>query len=237
MRISALSTLAVVACGALHLAPAVGVAGELRIQVLDRDGAPVPEVAVYAQAIETSEALEASEVRVNHAIAAADDALATPPTMNQRELSFKPHLLIVETGTEIAFPNEDDVRHHVYSFSPAKRFDLTIDSGSTERPIFDQAGIVTLGCNIHDDMLAYVLVVDTPHFTKTDANGFASLPALTSGSFEINIWTPRMSPSKLPEPDTVDLVSGEPQEISFQFDAKLYPPHEHSDTSLLWSHY
>jgi len=237
MRISSLSTLAVAAYGALHLAPSIAVAADLRIQVLDQDGDPVPEVAVYAQAFNTDAALDASGPQGNHASTTTASAATSPTIMNQRELAFHPHLLIVETGTEIAFPNEDEVRHHVYSFSAAKQFDLTIDSGSTERPVFDQAGVVTLGCNIHDGMLAYILVVDTAHFTKTDADGYAALPGLSPGQFDINVWTPRMAPSKLPVPAAVDLVSGESHEISFQFDAKLYPPHEHSETSLLWSHY
>jgi hypothetical protein len=106
-----------------------------------------------------------------------------------------------------------------------------------ERPTFDQAGVVTLGCNIHDDMLAYVLVVNTPYFAKTDADGLVSFPGLAGGRFEITAWTPRIAASKLPEPVEVDVSAGRAQQFVFQFEDKLFPPHEHSDTSLLWSHY
>lgn len=218
--------------GALCAVPAVAAAGRLEVQVLDRDGTGVPEVAVYAVPVGVS-------ADVAEPTARADPGPAVPrATMNQIGLAFDPHLLVVETGTEIEFPNGDDVRHHVYSFSRARRFDLTIDSGSihSEPLSFDVAGLVTLGCNIHDNMLAYVLVVDTPLFAKTGGNGNVALP-VPDGRYEVHVWTPRLPDKALPEPVTVELAQGGARELAFWFDQKLYPPHEHSETSLHWPHY
>jgi plastocyanin len=218
--------------GAICAGPGTAAAGTLEVQVLDRDGAAVPEVAVYAVAVQAGAAAEAPAERV-------DDATAVRrATINQSGLAFEPHVLVVETGTEIEFPNGDDVRHHVYSFSRAKRFAMTIDSGTihSEPLAFDVPGLVTLGCNIHDNMLAYVLVVDTPLFAKTGGDGSAALP-LPDGRYEVHVWTPRLPDSALPEPVTVDLAEDGSLELAFRFERKLYPPHEHSDTSLHWPDY
>jgi plastocyanin len=208
----------------------LGLAGEIEIVVLERDGMPVPEVAVYAVPLGTrSEQLVAgAESRTPQAEQAAE--------ISQYDLAFHPHLSIVETGSEVLFPNSDDVRHHVYSFSDAKRFDLTIDSGSVTSQTFDTAGVVTLGCNIHDGMLAYVLVVDTPYFAKTAADGTASLTA-PAGRYELHVFTPRLPEKALPVPAPIELAAAGSQQITIRFERKLYPPHEHSDTSLTWSHY
>lgn len=194
----------------------------LDVTVVDRDGRPIPEVAVYA--------------------VPADGAVNTPAadlvaTMDQRGLAFVPHILIVQTGTLVEFPNSDDVLHHVYSFSPAKRFELPLYAGSVHAPLkFDMSGLVTLGCNIHDDMLGYILVVDTPYFDSTEGTGTVHLEGLPHGDYFVHIWTPRQRPDRLPEPVRVQVGAGG-QSVSFQIVDKLYPPHEHSQTSLLWSNY
>lgn len=238
MQISRLSTLAIGASISLCNSLAIAATGDLRIQVLDRDGAPVPEVAVYAQRVDSGGADTAG---ATSALAGNSGRAASPAgaTMNQSELAFSPHILVIETGTAVEFPNEDAVRHHVYSFSPAKHFDLTIDSASihSERLVFDTAGVVTLGCNIHDNMLAYVLVVDTPHYAKTNADGIAVLQSVGDGRIEVNLWTPRLTAGRLPDAEVVVLEAEDSVDLTFQFDEKLYPAHEHSETSLHWSHY
>jgi plastocyanin len=219
---------AVIACLAASAAlPAIALAGAIEVEVLDRDGLPVPEVAVYAVA--TDESTVPSGARPSGA--------RPPAEMSQSELAFQPHILVVETGTSVRFPNNDDVRHHVYSFSDAKTFDLTIDSGAATSVVFDKAGLVTLGCNIHDDMLAYVKVVDTPYFALTQGEGTVSMNELPPGRYEIHAWTPRLPEKALPAPITVELTRDGSQHVSFQFEKKLYPPHEHSETSLHWTHY
>ena len=88
--------------------------------------------------------------------------------MDQRGSQFVPHVLPVQAGTSVTFPNSDQIRHQVYSFSASKRFELPLYAGTSASPIrFDQPGIVVLGCNIHDWMIGYVVVLDTPYFGKT----------------------------------------------------------------------
>jgi len=208
------------------------IAGGIEVLVLDRDGQPVPEVAVYARASGSSgsAAAEAGAPSVS-----GPELVAT---MNQHELAFDPHILVVETGTLIDFPNEDQVRHHVYSFSPVKRFNFSVDSGSIHEALrFDEAGVVTLGCNIHDDMLAYIVVVDTPHFTMTNGDGIAELPELAPGRYELEIWTPRVASKHLPDAVVVDVQADRNVGHEFRFDANLYRAHRHSETSLVWSDY
>lgn len=115
----------------------------------------------------------------------------------QRDRQFLPYVLAVQTGTAVSFPNFDTVRHHVYSFSPTKKFDLKLYAGTPAAPVvFDKAGVATLGCNIHDQMSAHVVVVDTPVFTKTDANGVARLE-LPAGDHQLKTWHPRVAEPRL----------------------------------------
>jgi plastocyanin len=108
----------------------------------------------------------------------------------QKNKMFNPKITVVQTGTNINFPNEDSFRHHVYSFSPAKKFELKLYSGVPTNPLpFDQAGVVTLGCNIHDSMLGYIYIVDTPFFAKTDDKGRALLK-LSDGQYSYQVWPP-----------------------------------------------
>lgn len=108
----------------------------------------------------------------------------------QKNKMFNPRITVVQTGTNINFPNEDSFRHHVYSFSPAKKFELKLYSGVPTNPVqFDQAGLVTLGCNIHDSMLGYIYIVDTPFFAKTDDQGRALLK-LSAGQYSYQVWLP-----------------------------------------------
>ncbi len=105
--------------------------------------------------------------------------------VDQVDRAFAPDLLVIPLGSTVEFPNSDSVSHQIYSFSPAKRFQLPLYRGKPYPPVhFDQAGVVTLGCNIHDDMLAYLVVTDAPWFGRTDAAGAwsTSCRAVTTGS-------------------------------------------------------
>jgi len=113
--------------------------------------------------------------------------------MAQRERQFQPHVLVVQTGTAVSFPNFDTVRHHVYSFSPVKTFDIKLYSGTPAEPVvFDKPGVATLGCNIHDRMSAHIVVVDTPLFARTDAQGLARLD-LPAGEHVLKTWHPGLA--------------------------------------------
>jgi plastocyanin len=127
--------------------------------------------------------------------------------MDQKNRMFIPHVLAVQTGTAVQFPNNDDVRHHVYSFSPAKTFQLPLYKGKPSSPeVFDRAGVATLGCNIHDQMSAFIVVVDTPYFAKT-VNGTATLDDVDAGRYTLRVWAPDMRGE--PQPRPVSVTAGE----------------------------
>lgn len=116
--------------------------------------------------------------------------------MDQVNSEFAPRVLVVPRGSRVRFPNSDRIRHQVYSFSPAKRFELPLYTGTPPAPVvFDSAGIVTVGCNIHDWMKGYIVVVDTAHFGKTDALGRVQIAA-PPGEYLLTAWHER-----LPAPD------------------------------------
>ena len=120
---------------------------------------------------------------------------ATRIEIVQQDRSFVPYVTPVRVGTEVHFPNRDKIKHHAYSNSPAKNFELPLYAGEAKAPIiFDRAGIVAVGCNIHDWMIAYVVVVDTPWFAKTGADGKAVIPSVPAGRFRAEVWQPRLKP-------------------------------------------
>jgi plastocyanin len=148
--------------------------------VSDSTGAPLADAAVSIHVKGAS----------SHA---APDTIAD---LGQRDKNFTPSLLVVQTGTLVNFPNFDTVRHHVYSFSPIKPFEIKLYAGTPTKPVlFDKAGTATLGCNIHDRMVAYIHVVDTPYFGVTDKTGTVTL-ALPPGEHRIRVWAPVLSESQ-----------------------------------------
>jgi plastocyanin len=112
--------------------------------------------------------------------------------MDQVNRAFAPDLLVIPVGSTVEFPNTDSVSHQIYSFSPAKRFQLPLYRGKPYPPVhFEQPGLVTLGCNIHDDMLAYLVVTDAPWFGRSDAAGEWSTD-LPHGRYRVTLWHPRL---------------------------------------------
>lgn len=121
----------------------------------------------------------------------------TTAQMAQRAREFEPHVLVVQTGTAVSFPNFDTVRHHVYSFSATKTFDIKLYAGTPANPVlFDSAGVATLGCNIHDRMSAHIVVVDTPTFAKSDATGAATFD-LPAGNHVLLFWHAKLGANAL----------------------------------------
>jgi plastocyanin len=115
--------------------------------------------------------------------------LDTPLEMAQQHITFVPHVLLVPVGAVVSFPNRDRVRHHVYSFSAAKRFELKLYGQEQTRTVqFDKAGVVALGCNIHDKMSGYIVVVDTPYAAQSDAAGRLTLKNVPEGPGVLTIW-------------------------------------------------
>ncbi|MCX6938478.1 MAG: methylamine utilization protein [Verrucomicrobia bacterium] len=128
------------------------------------------------------------------------DGQAMPPSVageakiSQIKQEYSPYVTAVRTGTPVEFPNLDTIQHHIYSVSKPKRFEIPLyEPGRSEVVTFDQPGLVVIGCNIHDWMSAYVLVLDTPWFGKTTADGRVSLADLPSGRYRLELWHPRVS--------------------------------------------
>lgn len=111
--------------------------------------------------------------------------------VKQQDLTFIPFVSAYQSGTAVDFPNMDKTRHHVYSFSPAKVFELKLYANKPEAPVlFDQAGIIALGCNIHDYMQAYIYIGDSPFLQVTDNKGQVSFTDIPDGSYQLKVWHP-----------------------------------------------
>jgi plastocyanin len=173
------------------------VAATIEARVADARGHAVPDAVIYA--IPAGRTLPLAKKTA---------------IMDQKNRMFIPHVLPVQVGTAVRFPNSDDIRHQVYSFSPAKTFQLPLYAGTPATPlVFDKAGVVTLGCNIHDQMNAFIVVVDTPYFEKTSADGRVTLDDLESGRYTLHAWYPDMRTE--PQPQSVTLKGDERITVSF----------------------
>ncbi len=132
--------------------------------------------------------------------------------MEQRASSFVPRVLPVRVGTQVSFPNRDRIRHQAYSFSKAKPFELPLYAGSDAAPVvFDQPGIVVVGCNIHDSMIGYVIVLDTPYFARAGEDGVVALNA-PEGAYRVEVWHPRVKGAAVQK--MVSLQAGRPQQLA-----------------------
>jgi len=148
------------------------------IRVLDVNKQPLANIVVYVEPENKSTVIQ--QVLSDRPIA----------TMDQVNRQFLPHILVVNKDTKIDFPNSDKIKHHVYSFSSAKTFEIKLYSDKSSEPrLFDQVGEVTLGCNIHDWMLGYVYVVDTPWFGTTDVQGNINFE-VPDGKYTLKTWHP-----------------------------------------------
>jgi len=148
-------------------------AAPLEVTVSDAAGKPLADAVVFVES-------------------AAAKAAVKPLAgieVSQMQRTFVPAVSIVTVGTAVDFPNRDIVRHHVYSFSPAKRFELKLYVGKPEAPVvFDRPGIAVLACNVHDTMAAWIVIVETPWFARTDAQGRARLADVPAGRHQLRTW-------------------------------------------------
>ena len=141
----------------------------------------------------------------------ASRPLAKPvdAVMIQKNMEFSPHVLVVPTGSKVTFPNNDTVQHQVYSNSQAKRLDIGLYKGTPKPEVFDLAGVVTLGCNIHDNMLGYIYVVDAQYYGRMDASG-SWKGDVQPGTYTVQIWHPRSSGPKPVIDQQIKVSAGEP---------------------------
>ena len=141
--------------------------------------------------------------------------------VDQVDKEFVPRVLAVAAGTAVTFPNHDNVRHHVYSFSPAKRFELPLYAGVPAKPVvFDKPGVVVLGCNIHDWMIGYVYVSESPYFAKTGKDGKARLAGLAPGTYVVRIWHPQLAQPEEATRRSIELVPGQVADVAWTVDLK-----------------
>jgi plastocyanin len=165
-------------------------AGDLQGRVTDASGAPIPNAVIVLVGGEA--APTAAKATVN-------------AVMDQRKLQFEPHVLVVPRETAVRFPNSDDIRHQVYSFSEAKRFSLPLYHGVPAAPVvFDKAGEVVLGCNIHDRMLGYIYVADSPWFGKTGTDGAVVIANVPAGTYVARLWYPGLIGKAVEQPIHID---------------------------------
>ena len=143
-----------------------------QVTVADKDGKPLANAVIFLE---------------SPAAKAAAKPLSGVEVI-QIAKQFSPQIAVVTPNTSVLFPNKDTVRHHVYSFSPAKKFELKLYSGVPAAPVvFDKPGVAVLGCNIHDNMVAWVLIVETPYFGVTDGRGRLTLDA-PAGNYQLKAW-------------------------------------------------
>jgi|SRR6266850_335131 len=194
----------------LLCAGAAGLAwgGSLEVSVRDAKGDPVEDAVIVAVPL-----------------AGVPKPKAERPVeiIDQNDKEFVPSIKVVQVGTSISFPNKDNIRHHVYSFSPAKKFELPLYRGVPAAPVlFDKPGLVILGCNIHDWMIAYLYVVESPWFTKTEVDGAARLGDLPAGEYDVLAYHPRAKDPAEPLRQRASVGAAPAGPLTFQ--VTLKPP-------------
>lgn len=191
--------LAVASCLGALLAIAPARAASVDIQISDSAGHPA----------------------VNAVVALRPQSGTMPPShlpmeaiVDQRHETFIPLVTLIRKGGHVVFTNNDTTMHQVYSFSPIKQFEFEMDEGHRSAPVvFDKPGVASIGCNIHDRMITYVYVADTPWAVLTDAKGHAEVAELPSGTYRVDIWHPQLMPGR-PPPSTTLVVNG-PAKFAF----------------------
>ncbi|MCF2948537.1 methylamine utilization protein [Paraglaciecola aquimarina] len=160
----------------------------INIKVLDPDGKAVPNVVVYLEVLDSKVNEPQSDTITRAKVGEA--LMDQVAVMDQIDTQFKPHILAIQKNTLVKFPNSDSVKHHVYSFSKAKTFELQLYKNLQADPLlFSKSGLVVLGCNIHDGMLGYIYVLDTQYFAKTNKLGDAKIE-LPLGKYQLKVWSP-----------------------------------------------
>jgi plastocyanin len=179
------------------------VAGELSARITDAGNKPVADAVVLATSIDRRPALKPAREIVD-----------------QIDHQFVPYVKVIVVGSSVFFPNKDNVRHQVYSFSPAKKFELPLYAGTPSVPVdFDKPGVVVLGCNIHDWMIGYIYVADTPYFGKSGPDGMVSIDNLPAGDYQVRVWHPQLAAREDTTIRRVSIGSGRTQE-SWQLELK-----------------
>lgn len=171
-----------------------GQAAGIIATVTDDAGRPLPDAVV--------------SVVANGDTHIAPSALLATATIDQRDETFVPTVVVVQRGGSVVFRNSDRTRHHIYSFSPIRQFEF-VQKPDDISPVvsFDMPGVAAIGCNIHDNMIAYVFVTEAPRAAVTDSQGRAEIGDLPAGNFTATVWHPRLRPKAIPPSRAVTLAS------------------------------
>jgi plastocyanin len=189
-----------VAAGAFALAASAAAAATVDVTVTDANGKPVANAVVTL-------ASDATPAAASHVVLRA--------VIAQQHETFLPLVVVVRKGGEAVFTNNDTTMHQVYSFSPVKQFQFEIDRGQVSKPVvFDKPGVAAIGCNIHDNMVAFVFVADAPFATVTDGSGRAEFRDVPEGAYRASVWHPQLRVGKQPPPQAVT-VRGNGTKLSF----------------------
>jgi plastocyanin len=156
-------------------------AASVDVTVMDSDGKPAMGAVVSLAPVQGA--------------APEPSRLPAEAIIDQRHQMFIPLAVIVRRGGHVVFTNNDTTMHQVYSFSPIKQFEFEIDQGHKSEPVvFDKPGVAAIGCNIHDNMLAFVYVADSPWTAMTDGEGRAHVANVPNGAYTASAWHPRLAP-------------------------------------------
>ena len=192
------------------LAISVGIAraqnAEIVATVTDQQGKPVADAVIVAVPSD-------GNIRLP----------SRPPenVVDQVDKQFTPRVQVVLVGTPVTFPNNDNVRHQVYSFSSAKRFELPLYAGMPAQPVlFDKPGVVVLGCNIHDWMVGFIYVSESPYFAKTGPDGKATLTDLPPRAYILRVWHPQMDVAEETTRKTVEVTRTRPADVGWALKLK-----------------
>jgi len=200
-------------------------AAELEVRVADRHGEPIADAVV--------------SVIVRGAAGGEPRKEPTQPpaplrVIDQKALVFTPYVEVFRPGDEVVYRNSDRTRHHVYSFSPIKAFEFVLAPGASSDPLkLERAGVIAVGCNIHDGMINYLYISDAPWVARTDARGVVAFRDLPAGAFDVRVWQPRLPPKR---PDLVqsglNLRADEHRSLDFSLsllpDSRLQFDREHT---------
>jgi plastocyanin len=196
------------ALAAAAFACPLAAASSVRVDAVGPEGAPVEDAVVFLRPLADQK---------------PPGRPPLPASIEQHDREFVPYLTVVQTGATVRFPNQDPIRHHVYSFSQPKKFEIKLYAGDGPQIVFDKPGVVTLGCNVHDWMLGYVFVVDTPWFAKTGSDGSARIEDVADGDYEVRLWHPRQRREVSQQPLRVSGTSSGP--LHFVIDVTPRKPH------------
>lgn len=170
------------------LATCHAIAGDLRVRLADSHGQPVADAVVTLIARDGTTNPDAGQHPLTR-------------TIDQKALAFVPYLQVFRPGDRVVFRNSDRTRHHVYSFSPVKTFEFVLASGQSSAPLtLESSGVIAVGCNIHDGMIAYLYVSDAPWMARSDSSGNVDFARLPAGTYDVRVWQPRLRPN---HPDLV----------------------------------